>query len=33
LTAVGEIRREPGVIVLDQNNRTLDLGAGGYRHF
>jgi thiamine-monophosphate kinase len=33
LTAVGEIRREPGVIVLDQNNRALDLGAGGYRHF
>ena len=33
LTAVGEIRREPGVIVLDQNSRAVELGAGGYRHF
>jgi thiamine-monophosphate kinase len=33
LTAVGEIRREPGVIVLGQNGRALDVGAGGYRHF
>jgi thiamine-monophosphate kinase len=33
LTAVGEIRREPGVIVLDQNGRAVELGPGGYRHF
>ena len=33
LTAVGEIRREPGVIVLDQNGRAIELGPGGYRHF
>jgi thiamine-monophosphate kinase len=33
LTAVGEIRREPGVVVLDQNGRAVELGPGGYRHF
>jgi thiamine-monophosphate kinase len=33
LTPVGEIHSEPGVTVLDSDNRPLILGVGGYRHF
>lgn len=33
MTVVGEITREPGLVLLDQDGRPLETRAGGYRHF
>jgi thiamine-monophosphate kinase len=33
LTRLGEIRAEPGLVVLDESGRPLPIDAGGYRHF
>lgn len=33
MTVIGEVTREPGLALLDQDGRPLDIRTGGYRHF